>query len=291
MRSLRKLSLILATVGRTNELHRLFDSLATQTFSDFEIIVVDQNTDQRLQAILTRARCLGLVIRHLWHHPPNLALARNAGSDIATGQWLGFPDDDCWYEPDSLTQIMERTQQADAPQGVICQWVEQNDMHPAGLLSWKRSSRFRDYPVSSITLFMRRTLIRDVGGFDGRLGIGQWFGAGEETDIVLRALRTGAVIAHEPSAKIHHRVDTENDPSSQVARRSALLRARGTGAMYAKHNLPLWVIIRGLFSPLIKPLAKGHVGAEFKQGIAIALGRLTGWIHWYNQQRRSRKTP
>jgi GT2 family glycosyltransferase len=218
-------------------------------------------------------------------------LARNAGTDIANGQWLGFPDDDCWYEPDSLERIMERSERADTPQGVICQWVEQNEVHPAGLLSWKRSSRFRDYPVSSITLFIRRKLIRDVGGFDGRLGIGQWFGAGEETDIVLRALRTGALIAHEPSAKIHHRVVSEHDPCSQIARRSALLRARGTGAMYAKHKLPLWVIIRGLFSPLIKPLAKGHLGAEFKQGIAITLGRLTGWIHWYNQQRQSRKIP
>jgi len=287
---MRKLSLILATVGRTNELNRLFDSLAAQTFHDFDIIVVDQNSDQRLKPIVNRARCLGLVIRHLHHHPPNLALARNAGIQIANGQWLGFPDDDCWYEPDTLERIINRTELIDKPQGVICQWAEQNETHPPGLLSWERSSRFRDFPVSSITLFLRREITLNLGGFDGRLGVGQWFGAGEETDLVLRVLRTGATVAHEPSAKIHHRIEATSDPRSRVARHSALLRARGTGAMYAKYRLPLWVIFRGLLSPLIKPLAKGQLDAEFMKGIAIARGRLAGWIHWWNHQRRHGRT-
>ena len=44
-----EISLILATVGRTDELTRMFESLATQTFSDFEVVVVDQNEDDRLR--------------------------------------------------------------------------------------------------------------------------------------------------------------------------------------------------------------------------------------------------
>lgn len=277
---MREISLILATVGRAAELNRLFDSLAAQTFHEFEIIVVDQNADERLAAVLQRARCLGLLIRHLRHRPPNLALARNAGIAIASGRWLGFPDDDCWYEPHLLSHIMLRSRRADHPQGVICQWVEQNAPQTPGLLSWERSSRFRDFPVSSITLFFERRLIEHVGGFDGRLGVGQWFGAGEETDIVLRALRSGAKLAHEPKALVHHRVEPALLGQCRAARRSALLRARGTGAMYAKHRLPLWVIVRGLLSPILKPLAKGRLGNELAHGMSVTMGRLAGWVRW-----------
>lgn len=285
---MRDFSLILATVGRTSELNRLFDSLLVQTFHDFEVVVVDQNPDGRLTPILHRARCLGLAIRHLRFSPPNLALARNAGLAEATGQWVGFPDDDCWYEPHTLERIRLRSRRADRPQGIISRWVEQDTTLPAGALTWQRSSRFRDIPVSSITLFFQCSLIDRIGGFDGRLGVGQWFGAGEETDMVLRALRAGALITHEPSARVHHRVDPPQLPVSINARKSARLRARGTGAMYAKHRLPLWVITRGLLSPLIKPLCRGHLGDELRYGYAVARGRLDGWVGWWRHHWRTR---
>lgn len=282
---MRDFSLILATVGRTTELNRLFDSLLVQTFHDFEVIIVDQNQDERLMPIVHRARCLGLAIRHVHHFPPNLALARNTGIAEASGQWLGFPDDDCWYEPHTLERIRLRSRHRDHPQGIISRWVEQDAALPPGLLSWHRSSRFRDIPVSSITLFFQRHLIDHIGGFDGRLGVGQWFGAGEETDIILRALRTGALVAYQPDSRVHHRVDPPQLAVSDNALKSARLRARGTGAMYAKHRLPMWVIARGLFSPLIKPLGKLTSADPIKHqvihGYAIARGRLDGWLVWW----------
>ncbi len=285
---MRDFSLVLATVGRTSELNRLFESLLVQTFHDFEVIVVDQNPDGRLMPILHRARCLGLAIRHLRFSPPNLALARNAGIAEASGQWLGFPDDDCWYEPQTLERIRLRSRRADRPQGIISRWVEQDTALPAGVLSWQRSSRFRDIPVSSITLFFQYSLIERIGGFDGRLGVGQWFGAGEETDMILRALRSGALIAHEPAARVHHRVEPPHITVSPNALKSARLRARGTGAMYAKHQLPAWVIARGLLSPLIKPLCRGHLGDELRHGYAVTRGRLDGWLGWWHQHSRKR---
>ncbi len=282
---MRDFSLILATVGRTTELNRLFDSLLVQTFHDFEVIIVDQNQDERLTPIVHRARCLGLAIRHVHHFPPNLALARNTGIAEASGQWLGFPDDDCWYEPHTLERIRLRSHHRDHPQGIISRWVEQDAALPPGLLSWHRSSRFRDIPVSSITLFFQRNLIDHIGGFDGRLGVGQWFGAGEETDIILRALRAGALVAYQPDSRVHHRVDPPQLAVSNNALKSARLRARGTGAMYAKHRLPIWVIARGLLSPLIKPLCKLTSADPIKHqvihGYAIARGRLDGWLVWW----------
>lgn len=274
-------SLILATVGRTDELGRLFDSLAAQTFARFEVIVVDQNGDDRLLPHLERARYLGITVRHLKHSPPNLANARNAGIEAARGKWIGFPDDDCWYAPRLLERVVARFSRSDKPSGVIVRWVEQ-DEQPASAadLSWERSRAFRDIPVSSITLFCSRELFKKVGGFDGRLGVGQWFGAGEETDFALRALRAGARITYEPLGEVHHAVNAEK-PCADTATCAAIRhRARGTGALYAKHRLPGWVILRGLAAPMLRPLLNGSFGAELVLGYATLRGRLDGFIAW-----------
>ena len=90
-----ELSLIVATLGRTLELDRLMTTLTNQSFKNFEIIIVDQNEDDRLNVIAQTAKNNGLTLTHLRHHPPNLAHARNRGIATAKGRWCGFPDDDC----------------------------------------------------------------------------------------------------------------------------------------------------------------------------------------------------
>lgn len=274
-------SLILATVGRTDELGRLFNSLAAQTFSNFEVIVVDQNSDDRLLLHLERARYLGIAVRHLKHHPANLAAARNAGIEAARGKWLGFPDDDCWYDPRLLETLAARFACPDKPTGIVVRWVEQDEQPLApSTLSWERSRAFRDIAVSSITLFCRRGLFKEIGGFDSRLGVGQWFGAGEETDLALRALRAGAHLTYEPRGEVHHAVNRNAPDTGMQARMAARHRARGTGALYAKHRLPAWVILRGLLAPLLRPLLKGAFGAELALGYATARGRIDGLLAW-----------
>lgn len=279
------ISLILATVGRTTELDRLFDTLAAQHFRDFEVIVVDQNPDDRLVPHVARARGLSLTVSHLRHLPANLAAARNAGIAVARGAWLGFPDDDCWYEPDVLSTLFARAQAADAPQGVIIHWVEQGEppvVAPA--LSWRRTAAFRDVPVSSITLFLQRSLFDRVGGFDARLGVGQWFGAAEETDLVLRALRVGALLAYAPQAGVHHAVAGARPVHTPQTRLAARCRARGTGALYAKHDLSRWVIARGLIAPVLRPLLRGAF-RDLSHGCAVMRGRLDGWRGWSRRYR------
>lgn len=276
-----EITLVLATVGRTDQLDRLFDSLASQTFSNFEVIVVDQNSDKRLLPSIRRAKYLGITVRHLKHTPPNLAAARNVGIAAARGKWIGFPDDDCWYDPRLLEHVAARFGCADKPAAVIARWVEQAEQPMlAAKLTWERSAAFRDVPVSSITLFCERPLFDEIGGFDSRLGVGQWFGAGEETDLVLRALHIGALVTYEPAAEVHHAVSADKPDTTPQARVAIRRRARGTGALYAKHKLPLWVIVRGLLAPVVRPLMKGSFGSDLAYGCAIFLGRLDGLMGW-----------
>ena len=90
-----RFSLIMGTVGRSRVLHRFLQALADQDYEDLELIVVDQNEDDRLAPILSEYRDRFRLV-HL-RCPKGLSRARNLGLKQATGAILAFPDDDCWY--------------------------------------------------------------------------------------------------------------------------------------------------------------------------------------------------
>lgn len=274
------ISLVMATVGRTDEIRRLVDSLAAQSDARFELIAVDQNPDDRLVHILAEASARGLAVRHLRLDQPNLSLARNLGIAAASYDIIGFPDDDCWYDPTCLAEIQQVFAAADTTDASIALWEERDPKCatlPPHFLQWPTVSRFRSVPISSITLFVRRHSLERAGGFDARLGVGRWFGGGEETDLIMSLVRSGQHVRFVPSARVHHAVGGPARKSAghwQALRR----RARGTGAIYAKHGIPLPVILRGLLSPLGKALLGRAPGLG--SSCAMALGRLEGYLKW-----------
>lgn len=280
-----RFSLILATVGRTAELDRLFDSLAAQNCQDFEVILIDQNVDDRLLTHIDRARLLGLNVHTRQLSPPNLAAARNLGIALAQGDWIGFPDDDCWYEPDALSNLLAASQQDAGLEGLIACWVEQAAANATttssnGHLKLEDWRNFRGGDASSITLFFRRSLIERLGKFDARLGVGQWFGAGEETDYVLRALAAGARLVRYPNARVHHPFVVVRAENWRVVCGNARCRSRGTGALYAKHRLSPYVIIRGWIAPIVFPLLRMQGFQPLLLGIAVVIGRIEGFVRW-----------
>src|SRR5215212_9261375 len=96
-------SLVLATVGRTEEVRRLLESLREQTYRNFEVIVVDQNPGDGLTYLLELYRDT-LNIRHI-RSAKGISKARNVGLRYTTGDVVAFPDDDCWYAPDLLERV------------------------------------------------------------------------------------------------------------------------------------------------------------------------------------------
>ena len=97
-------SLVVATRGRDAELAELFDSLLAQGRADVEVIVVDQNADERLAPIIAAYEGR---LPLLWRRSTvaNACHARNLGLALARGDIVGFPDDDCLYPPGLLDRV------------------------------------------------------------------------------------------------------------------------------------------------------------------------------------------
>jgi GT2 family glycosyltransferase len=277
-----KASLILATVGRSDDVGRLIRSLSIQTDRRFELIVVDQNADDRLAPFINEGKKAGLELLHLRLDLPSLSGARNLGLAHASGEIVAFPDDDCWYEPNVVETVLAEFFNNVSLDGVIGCWVEQA-AHSAkpktGTLSGEAWRRFRGGDASSISLFLKRNLLTRLGGFDENFGVGRWFGAAEETDFILRALSAGACLAHCLGVRVHHHYAVESTDALLTVCRNARKRARGTGAIYAKHGLDAWVVIRGLVAPIAVPLIRGKLRAAIK-GAYVTLGRAEGLLSW-----------
>ena len=200
------LSLVTATVNRVAELERLLTSLDAQTCNDFEVIIIDQNQDDRLISVLSRHPAL--QIRHL-RSEKGAAKARNVGLRIARGDIIAFPDDDCWYPPTLVADVAA--------------WFRENPEYD-GLFTTMRDAsnqlvgpRWPVVPLSIdranlwqigffVTAFLSRKLTDSVGFFKQDIGVGAptRYQSGEESDYYLRALARGYRMRYEPSFTVHH---------------------------------------------------------------------------------------
>ena len=93
--------LVVATVDRVAELGQLLDSLDRQTHTDFRVLVVDQNDDDRVQDVLARHGSLRIDRLQV---PRGLSRARNEALTHLQAEVVAFPDDDCSYPDDLLEE-------------------------------------------------------------------------------------------------------------------------------------------------------------------------------------------
>jgi glycosyltransferase involved in cell wall biosynthesis len=275
-----RVSLILATYGRDEQLHTLLKSLLDQTFREFEVIVVDQNTDDRVARILRGYQRL-LRVTHL-RTIKGHSRAFNAGLPLVTGDIVAFPDDDCWYDPDLLERVVRFFEANPAWDGLTGR-----ELVEPGFTSGSRWDHSPG-PVTpgnvwrcaiTFSIFLRRSLAQSLA-FDESLGVGAGspWGAGEETDYLLRAIERGNSIQYDPTLGIWHR--GRSGPFSAEIYAKAKCYGCGVGRVLRKHRSPVISVATHLIRPLGGALIFLGMGQTKRARYhwSIFRGRLSGWI-------------
>ena len=271
----------MATVGRTEEVKRFLEHLDRQTYRDFELIVVDQNPDDRLVSIL-EAYKKRFPILHL-RSERGLSRARNVGLKHISGDIVAFPDDDCWYPPDLLERAARFFREHPDIDVLTGRSVDENGELSAGRSDassglvnffnvWKRGR--------SISMFLKSAVITQVGDFDESLGVGAGtpWGAGEETDYLLRTLKNGFRIYYKANLTIYHPQPVKRYDEKAIAR--AYTYGAGIGRVLRKHRYPFWFVFYSFLRTsigIVLAFAMGHFElARFRW--ASLKGRVRGWL-------------
>ncbi len=83
------------------------DSIRQQTYQNLEIILINDGSPDNCGSMCDAFAAEDSRIRVIHKENGGQASARNAGLDIATGEYIGFVDSDDWIEPDMYTHLYE----------------------------------------------------------------------------------------------------------------------------------------------------------------------------------------
>jgi glycosyltransferase involved in cell wall biosynthesis len=95
-----KVSVVIPTYNRAVKIQKAIKSVLAQTFSDLEVIVVDDGSSDDTRKILQET--LGGQIRYYAQATQGPSGARNKGIEEAQGEWIAFLDSDDIWEKEKL---------------------------------------------------------------------------------------------------------------------------------------------------------------------------------------------
>jgi glycosyltransferase involved in cell wall biosynthesis len=275
-----KFSLVMATLGRSVEIERLFGSLVGQAYRNFELLVVDQNEDDRVRKIVNAFRDRMEIV--YLRSEKGLSRARNVGLRHVRGDLVAFPDDDCWYGPDVLARVVARFRADGTLAGVTGRSIDGSGAASQGRWALEPlvvNKRNVWTCATSYTIFLRAAAAKQAGDFDETLGVGsgsRW-GAGEEVNYLLKVLAAGMVVRYDPALTIFH---PEPIPvMDEKAFSRARLYNRGFGRVLGLNGYPFYfvfyLVFRSVAGCVVSALKFDFKRAKYYW--IAASQRLLGW--------------
>jgi glycosyltransferase involved in cell wall biosynthesis len=220
-----QISAIICTHNRDQYLGLAIDSLLSQSFTDFEVVVVDNASSDRTREVV-EARLSDPRLKYVYEPITGLSVARNTGAKAACSPILAYLDDDAIATPDWLQHLYKAYQHneklAIAGGRVTLLWVD--GITPPPWLSDGLAGNLGAYDLGNSVVYVdrpgltprglnysiRREFLEQIGGFDPNLGrVGKNLLSNEELHMTNLALQTGWQVAYLPDALVAHHVAPE----------------------------------------------------------------------------------
>jgi glycosyltransferase involved in cell wall biosynthesis len=207
-----KVSVVIPTYNRAEKVRKAVASVVVQSFTDFEVIVVDDGSSDGTEKTLRDA--FGDRIRYYFQSNQGVSVARNKGVEEARGEWIAFLDSDDLWEKDKLEWQLKALEQYSARCGAcytdvsffnhsetqtMFQLAADNYRHENEFGTNSEALRLLVKPggagmvVCLSSLLARKDAISETGGFDTRLLYSQ------DSEFMFRlAMHTGFCYVNRP---------------------------------------------------------------------------------------------
>jgi len=216
-------TVVIPTRNRHALLSRSVESVLAQSRADFELIVVDDGSDQPVRANDLGVDGRVVVMRH--DRPQGVCASRNAGLDRARGRWITFLDDDDELLPDGLQVCVDAATLSLLPQPVaVLAALEVVDA--AGRLletrlpitvkrgeSFFRADTARSWFQDANALFIRVDVLRSIGGWD------EAYRAWETDDLFIRLSQVSSIQGVARATyrlRVHHGARLHEDVQAMI---------------------------------------------------------------------------
>ena len=117
------LSIIVPVYDVERYLPKCIDSILAQTFTDFELILVEDGSPDDCPALCDAAAAKDARVRVIHQKNGGLSAARNAGLDAARGAWIGFVDSDDYIAPE-MYEVLYQAVQSTGADLALCDYAE-----------------------------------------------------------------------------------------------------------------------------------------------------------------------
>ena len=201
-----RVSVVVCSYNGGATLAECLESLGGLRYPDYELILVDDGSNDDTPAIA--ARFPG--VRTIRQENRGLSESRNVGLRAATGEIVAYTDSDCFADPDWLTHLVHQLDATGADavggpnlspdDGWLAACVAAAPGQPTHVLE---SDQVAEH-VPGCNMAFRRGPLAEINGFDP-----QFHRAGDDVDVCWRLQQAGRWITFAPGAFVwHHRRQT-----------------------------------------------------------------------------------
>jgi glycosyltransferase involved in cell wall biosynthesis len=240
MTHLPSVSAVICTRNRPDLIGNAVSSVLANSYPEFDLLVVDQSTDDRTGDVVRALAANHPNLRYLHTDKAGLSRAYNIGIRETSGDVLAFTDDDCIAPPGWISSIVDAfaaEPDAEMLYGQVLlptALADKADDVPTLAIGapWRVNRRgpFQIYGMGA-NFGARRSLFTRIGLFDEVLGGGGPLKSSQDFDLQYRAYVGGATVTYRPEVVIdHYGLRTpEQWPTTDRA------YGTGDGAFWLKH--------------------------------------------------------
>jgi len=170
-----KISVIIPTYNREVYLERAIESVFTQTYQNYELIIIDDGSTDNTSQIIRQFKN---QVRYYSQLHAGVSSARNLGLEKSEGTWVAFLDSDDYWLPRKLARQMECL--AEHPQWLVMQTDEKWVRRGVVVNPMKKHRKYSGwiFPqclplciVSPSAVIVHQKVFNDIGVFDASLPV------------------------------------------------------------------------------------------------------------------------